>query len=390
MELPGFRLQLFPTPGDLSEESELVLGLALQDYLKATFEAAYPEVEDDDEETTTTTNPQLISTTVELVSFTSVTSTDTRQRQRQLQGRQGTEVEVEATLTFKDETIPESSDIETQLDDALYNNFATFVTDYLSFYATDELEGIESGTYLSGATTAPSMAPTTEPPSTSGGGGGVIAAINNNTPVNVQSDTRLRALIPAAICGIAMFLLTTLFFAHRRRQLKSFHLDGADSESGYGGEDFAVDHISIDYDGREEARQLQLEQQQMQQDIDADQLHELRELRKMEQERFSRPKPTQGTISSERVQGSAMALHVPPVMEARSSSRHYEPSAMVVGSASSSVGSSYYDDRELNSLSGSEWSTDNNVNIYGGQRKLPSMMGGGEFGAGSVINRGLI
>jgi len=278
MDVPSFHLQLFPTTTELDTNSEMILETALQDYLTAVFKQQYPSGVTDSQGNPA---PEFVSALIDIVgSKTIAPGGNVRRRQRQQQRRQlqrqGTDVTVKATLYFFDGIFPEDSSLESDLQTALSRNFNVFSTTYLPLYAAgtnSELEGIDSGLYVassSGASpttpsppaaaapaapTAPATAPSSPTPSPSKPR--EVSQINQQAQNNGGKKTAKEYFLYSAIgAGVAMFIITALVLSSKRRRVTAEH------RSRYNIDDESMStraHISVDFDGRQEALELERE-----------------------------------------------------------------------------------------------------------------------------------
>lgn len=265
VEIPVFQLQLFPTPTALDASSEMILETSLEDYLRTYFEDKYssPAGEDEDD-TTETTSPAFRSVSVDILEMRPVISTDTRMRGRRQLQRQGTELDVQTTLRFDDGIFPENSELEQDMSQSLRQDFDVFVRDYLSLYATDnpELDAIDSGAYLSSFTSSPTTSPTVSPPRT-------IGALNTDVQNNANGKGSGvgYALYPAIGAGVAVFVITALILSARRRRNQARSKKGWYGDASSRGE--SVAHVSVDFDGREEAMEVERRRRQQEEEEEA-------------------------------------------------------------------------------------------------------------------------
>eukprot|EP00934_Nitzschia_sp_Nitz4_P003711 Nitzschia sp. Nitz4//scaffold27_size158506//117784//119484//NITZ4_002616-RA/size158506-processed-gene-0.243-mRNA-1//1//CDS//3329545536//3701//frame0 len=489
VELPAYQIQLYPTTQSISDTSQLAIETSLEEYLRNHFEDLYPKTDNDNGgDDDSSGPPEFVSVSVSVVGATSfeygrvrslqtaadaTTSSSTRPHDRSLVAY-GTTLDVETTMRFQDGNFPSSSDLEANMEDALFDNFNVFLSDYLSVYATPELLGVDTGNYLSGFTPSPTMSPTkpTMAPTISSG---VIAGANRDQPVNATDDGNwLKSLYPAIFCGVAMFMLTGLWLASRRVRMSEVD-DGSylDGESKSYPESMApssaMEHISVDYDGRQEARELAeaeaMERERQSQRIEREREYQRQKRRGM-QEMGANSKYHLGLIHSVPMTDGETTVHVPPSMEYRSSSKRYDPTAITMrqgssiqgsynheemaaedeseigfsrtrsaqtresrrsrgsrshqyqrGMAAGSVMSSSQDSQSQYSQSQTSHGVSEYTNDYshsqisyrtggtedyskeytqyinpndGYEHALPSMHGGGEFGMGNAINRGLL
>lgn len=388
IELPPYQLQLYPTTQDLDDTSELFLETALEDYLRSRFEMWYPDVDDEEEEedaengeTSESTTPVFTMLTVDVWDMTSFQWDGSRRlhqppkpkrqgqqeqpisQERSLQ-RYGTTLDVKTTLRFKEGNFPTSEQLEHDMETALFDNFNIFLSEYLFVYATPELLAVDTGNYISGFTNSPTSRPTPSPTVNSGNdGSGPVFSEANQQPVNVRDkENRWNALYPAIFCGVAMFLLTALWLAHRRTRISDLDVD---SESDGGSSSCTpsdMEHISVDYDGRAEARELELEQERYNYEQQQLQMERAQQL----QEQQYRSRPMAGPLQSVQIRDGQTTVHVPPIMmDGRSGSRRYEPSTILVRTASNLDGSFYHNDDDHEEDVGGSNHQKGSFNIYG-------------------------
>lgn len=377
---------------------------ALDDYLTAYFKGLYPELDTDPVDGA----PQFLSASVGVASMAPITSDNAR---RNLQQRSGTQFDVETTLRFQDGIFPEYGELESNMQDAMFNNFDVFLADYLFFYGTPDLANIDSGTYISGFTTPPEATdnPTAAPSASIGGS---ISQINESVPVNAQDGDGINPLYPAIGCGVVMFVLTALFLSYRRKRLLDMDVSTDDSD---------IEHISVDFDGRQEAVELERERQ-LQYQKEQQMIHEQQEremLQQQQQLEAQRKKNnnkrknkfgwSKSKVPVEKIQmeDGRTTIHIAPVIPDEDSEYDQRPDEddsvydrrrgelpMIFNVASSMSHESFHDDhdndfmRTYTSDSG-EHDSSASSNIYqpygngGGRRPLPSMSrGGATFGAG--------
>jgi hypothetical protein len=248
IDLPSFQLQLFPTPTTLDSSSEMILETALEDYLTAFFEQQYPPPDDD---APSDTSPYFRSALVDIVGMKDISSNNSRRRQLQ---RQGSELDVKTTLWFDNGVFPEYSTLDSDMQNALVNNFDVFLSTYLPAYASSanpELEAVDSGEYLSGFSSSPTASPSQAIQRD-------VSQANEGIETNGRRGGPGYVLFPAIGAGVAMFIITALILSSKRRRA------AADRKSGYYDDEStsAPAHISIDFDGRQEALELERERQE--------------------------------------------------------------------------------------------------------------------------------
>jgi hypothetical protein len=249
IDLPTYKLQLFPIQSSLDSNGEMILETALQDYLTAFFLQQYPSAADETDDTESVT-PEFKSATVDVVDSKAIVSDDTRRRQLQ---RQGMELNIDTTLRFVDGVFPDDSRLDSDMQKAFFTNFDVFLAEYLPAYAAGadtELDGIDSGVYLTGFTAPPTSSPSVSVQRD-------ISQANEGLENNVGGEgSGAGYLLYTAIgAGVAMFVLTALVLSAKRRRIE------ADRKSGYD-DDVSVGsraHVSIDFDGRQEAMELERE-----------------------------------------------------------------------------------------------------------------------------------
>jgi hypothetical protein len=254
-ELPQFQLQLFPTTKSLDSTSEMILETALQDYLTSFFERKYPSNFNEDTATEESLNeaaPYFRSALVDIVESTTIFSTDTRRRRLQ---REGTALDIITTLRFADGIFPEYDQLQSDMQLAMFSNFDVFLKDYLPVYAGGyypELEAIDSGKYVPGFTSPPTASPTSSTPR------GTVSQANNQLQNNEngKGSGAGYVLFAAVGAGVLMFIITALVLSSRRRRAQ------ANRKVRYLDEGSNVGHVSIDFDGRQEAVDLERERQQ--------------------------------------------------------------------------------------------------------------------------------
>lgn len=372
VDLPSFQLQIFPTAGNLTLDSELSVEQAIEDYLRTYFKTLYPNLDDDDDDET----PQFNSIEVDVTGMRPVTSEDTRHGRR-LQ-RQGTEFNVQTIMRFNDGIFPEYGALEESMQDAMFNNFNEFLTSFLPLYSTEELSGVDSGNYISGFTDPPTLSPSMVPTDSRG----IISEINSNIPVNVQNTWGINPIYPAVICGGAVFILTALWLSYRRKRIADADMDAL---SG-------IDHISVDFDGRQEALDLERQRHRQQRKLRKTQEYsEEDKERQIEEEsprKENRKRPWH--ISGEQVQSYSMedgrtTVHITPEGATYADESKTEL-PMIINVASSMSGVSYRDDGHdlMSTPTGSSEYMNSSAVRYpseGQRRPLPSMRrGGAEFG----------
>ena len=252
IDLPTYKLQLFPIPSSLDSNSEMILETALQDYLTAFFLQQYPPATDDAEDTESAP-PEFSSALVDIVDSKAVVSDDTRRRRLQ---REGMELDIDTTLWFVDGVFPEVSSLDTDMHEAFFNNFDVFLTEYLPAYAAGadtELDGIDSGVYLPGFTQPPTSSPSV----------GVqrdISEANEGIENNIGGEGSGAGylLYTALGAGVAMFILTALVLSSKRRRVEADRKSGNNDDLSLG----SRAHVSIDFDGRQEALELERERRE--------------------------------------------------------------------------------------------------------------------------------
>jgi transcriptional regulator of met regulon len=323
-EVPVFRIQLVPTPGDLDNDSLSAIESAMADYL---LDELTNHWSDDDG------TSELTDVSVTVVTHKSITTT----RNRQLRSLEtGTQLELLATLTFESQPLPSDTDVNEAMEVSLGDLTSPFVTDYLSVEAmadAPQLQAVTSGTWLSssdGDDTTTTLPPLVDTTSTNGdgngnGNGNQISQANQGQMV-ADSNPSIKAVYPAAIVGVAVFLLTVLFLAHRRARVDIGDNGSFDDE----------DDVSVDYED------------------DKDEI-EVSAVAKKQPQPNNRNKKNQldGNVDKMRMVESVpmkmedfnTTIHIPPVTN--SSSRVYDSSPMVL-SIASSVGSSF-DERDYTS-----------------------------------------
>lgn len=310
--LPIYQLQVFPTPLPIDSDSALSMDAALGDFFKQYFDAKYPNVDGDDDDTVTTDVPQFDSVLVETINVRTITSESKRTRRR-LQ-RQGTEFDIRTTLRFEDGVFPEYSQIKQDLQ-LLFDDVDSFVSDYLPAYTTTALEQVDTVTYIPGFTDAPTTSPTTSPTASPSGDSttprnGTVSEINQTAQAN-DDNGRLDAIYPALICGVVVFILTALWLAHRRNRVADIDVDDYSAP---------IEHISVDYDGRQEAMDLakerQREHQKEQERLEQFQNEEI--ARRLRASRQGSSLSNQAwlfsgnTVQSERMEDGRTTIHISP------------------------------------------------------------------------------
>ncbi len=410
IDLPMFYLQVFPTPIPLDVDSEMGMERALADFFKIYFDVKYPQLEDDIE----TSSPQFNSATVDIVEMRTITSQNTRNRKLQ---RQGTEFDIRTVLRFDYGVFPDYAQLKDDIQ-SVFDDFNLFLTDFLPAYTTTSLQLIDSGLYISGFTDPPTTSPTTTiPPSappTADTARNTVSEINQNAQINKKNGDGLGGIYPALICGVIVFLLTVLWLSYGRRKV-------ADIESDEYSVPTAAGHISVDFDGRQEALDLEKDrhfQHQMQQEILEQYQNEeiAQQLRTTKRKNHKRPwHISGGHIQSERMEDGRTTIHISPEMAEdahdayedededekdvddadsadnaddtkQSTSRKHRDGAVIYNVASSMEDSSYYDNgRSLFCATGSsDFFGDSSVRYSQVQQQrtpLPSMSkGDAEFG----------
>jgi hypothetical protein len=377
VDLPPFQLQIFPTPNPLTSESEITMKAALEDYLKVYFDGIYPELDTRPEES----SPQFHSISVDLANMNSITSDNTR---RNLQ-RKGTQFDIQTVLRFQDGVFPEYEELSGNMKDAMSNNFDDFLVNYLAFYATPELASIDSGNYVSGFTGPPTTAPTVAP-TTAGGLRNNISQINQGVTGNSDKGDGVNPLWPAVGCGVAMFVLTALFFSYRVKRL-------SDWDAGTDADD--IEHISVDFDGRQEALELERERRYQQQK-EQEMLHEQQEremLQQQQQKEAATPSKrkwggwgkSQEPVERVRMEDGRTTIHIAPVLSAdEDHDTRLAETPMILNTASTMRDQSFHDegkDLYRTYTSDSEYTDSEAASGWGGTSQLPSMSrGDAEFG----------
>jgi hypothetical protein len=305
--LPLFSVQFYPKEGNsgvLEDDSKRAIESAMGDYLLDTLTNYFLE----------DSTVDLRSVRVNVVDWRVVGTSDERRRQSQRFLRQGTEVDLEATLTFSAQPIPNERNVQEDVEASLSDtNMAAFLDEYLELETTAaQVPAVDAAVLVVVPQTADDVG-LPEQPTAAPGERGSISEINQGIPVNVADDDGgISAIFPAAIVGVAVFLLTVFFFAQRRQRV-------IDIEDSFDDDDESKEeHISVDYDGKQQEEE------------------ELR-LR------------SAGPLQSVRMDDGQTTLHIPPITD--SSSRVYDASPMVLSSASSVSSSFTYEDYNYNSPS---------------------------------------
>jgi hypothetical protein len=269
-EMPLLTLQLKGLPGTpLSDDAYDAVQYAMSDYLREVLQERWPSTDTMDydagsmameaRDNSITLTPALTSVKVEIVADRSIGG---RRRRRRRQLQTGNEVDVLATLTFRDlasaaankegveynqaqasSSVPSDDTLRAAAGDA-WNDLSEFEK-YLyeaigrqgdavkqEFVA---LEGLASAEQF--PTSPPTAAPTpgvTQPQSDGdqdrgdvGGTDNTVASVNDSS--NLATNTRaINPLYPALIAGFAVFLCTIIVLGYRRR--RSSDLIGNKSE----------------------------------------------------------------------------------------------------------------------------------------------------------------
>jgi hypothetical protein len=306
--LPPFSVQLYPIEGNggvLLDDSRRAIESTMGDYLLDTLTNAFLEESTVD----------LRSVQVKVVDERVIGTSGERRRLGQRFLRQGTEVALEAILTFSAQPIPDERNIQEDVKVSLSDtNMATFLEEYLALETSaEQLAAVDAAVLVVvPQTTDDDGLP--EPPTAAPGERGSISEINQGIPVNVSGDDGgIDAIYPAAIVGVAVFILTVFFFAQRRQRVFDIEDSFVDDD-----DESKEEHISVDYDGK----------QQEEEDL---------RLR------------SAGPLQTVRMDDGQTTLHIPPIND--SSSRVYEPSPMLLSSASSVSSSFTYEDHSYNSPS---------------------------------------
>jgi hypothetical protein len=211
---------------------------------------------------------------------------------------------------------------------SLFEDGESFISDFLPAYITSTLELVDTIVYVPGVTdpptTPPTRSPTTGPTAAPQGdaaaaGGGnstaaprnsTISEVNTTTPENLKNNRGIDAIYPALICGVVVFILTALWLAHRRHRVVDIVDADADEYSA------PMEHISVDYDGRQEAldiaKQRQLEHMRTQEDLEQYQNEEIaRRLRASRQEN-AWYNLAGNAVQSEKMEDGRTTIHISP------------------------------------------------------------------------------
>ena len=336
IDLPPFQIQLFPTPGDLQLASKLAVEKSIDDYLTAYFGISYPDLEVDDSST-----PQFYSANAQIKGTRPVTSNATRLRKLSIEG---TEFDVSAVLRFRDSVFPDYQAMKAIMQDAMANNFSSFLKHFLPTYATPEIQGVDSGYYISGFTNPPSSSPTAAPTAapTAGTslshGSGSLSQSNKSIPVNVKGNGGgINPIYPAIGCGVIVFILTALWLSYRRKRVNDCEMDDWSD----------IDHVSVDFDGRQEALEVEQERQRKH-------LEEQERLEQEEQQAIQRNEKAREENSRKRP-WNILGRHVQnvPMGDGRTTIHMGSPSnadeaqtqtPIILNAASNMSGASFHDD----------------------------------------------
>jgi len=200
IDLPLFKMNIFPTNGALSDTARRVISSSFSDYL----------LDGLTDQWSSDSNIQLNGVTVQVLGVASV-----EKARRRLQT--GSEIAMQTTLTFDGTQSPPSDKTIEQGIKGATNDLSDY-TAILAASGVDELENVQSASFKD-ASNKLSDAPTAAPVGSNNNGNGnngngisqANAALQSNT-TNAQVN-----IILAGIAGLAVFMLTVFFIAHRRR-----------------------------------------------------------------------------------------------------------------------------------------------------------------------------
>jgi hypothetical protein len=309
--LPQFSIRLIPTPGILDNDSLSFIETEISDYLKVELKTHFSDGEAD--------------LTDVIVIVANHEATGNRQRQRNLET--GTQLDLLVTLMFEGQPHPKDNDIEEAMDEGL-SNMDTILN---KLQGTPQLENVAS---LIVPTAAPTEGPTrsaspSAAPVTTGNDGTDLSFSQANKGITTNIEPDGSAFWPALIVGVAVFVLTVIFLAHRRTKV-------ADVDESYDQDDVSVD--CEENKDEIEVSATRTDSNKNQRDGNVDKMR---------------------ILNTVEMDDGSTTIHIPPVTN--SSSRVYDTSQMVLSTASS-VGSSFDEQGQGSSILGVLPSTSMDLN----------------------------